>query len=391
MSEDRREHSPNAETDDQFGRFLAAQLSDAMLPASRAPAGRADRPPIDVDQIVTVGARRVRLRRHFAAAGIAAGVAAVVIGGAVIGKQPQPAAQTSSGATLIACPSSSEPTPLPHGTESGAWGWDQTSSFLTVTVPADPTFAPTDEGSSAQSVPPVQPSAATRATAAAASAAQLARGATPAAPADSSWITEPKAIQLTLALRAGLPPTVEVPGYSDINHLIFDAPGYYTVVGPDPAGGETADIYPDTGPLPSFTSLTTGGTLMSGSRTGELGITVGHRTAAIPGCNDGTVDRRVTDSHGTIVDLHSTFNKGTLQAIDATAYRTDGSQISATLTRSDSGGPLPMSGSELAALVATDGLDTSTVPSTDDHRQALNKIITLRTGQPTATTHSTTR
>lgn len=158
------------------------------------------------------------------------------------------------------------------------------------------------------------------------------------------WFSGPKAHLMSLALLAALPSDLE---FEDGRIPYFDPIPVY----------EGADFTID--------STNAYGTIGLDDGSGYLSVGVAQFSEEIPPCLAGTLDERRTQSDGTVVDIHTTWqevNGERTSTRSAIAYLTDGSQVSAYTSAIGDADAVPLSVDELVRIVTYPGLDTSTAP-----------------------------
>ncbi|WP_336081930.1 hypothetical protein [Nocardia sp. SSK8] len=161
------------------------------------------------------------------------------------------------------------------------------------------------------------------------------------------WFSGPKAVAMSAAARAALPPEVVVDWASLDRSLIFE-----------PIIGDTDDKY--------GSSTFAAADVHRGDLVGSVSVSV-RADGTVPPCRAGSLDERRVLPDGTTVDLLDTWSEvdgvRTLSR-GATAYLADGSIVDAGST--DAGGrdarptgTVPISRDELVALATAPGLRTS--------------------------------
>ena len=404
---------------------------------------------IDVESIARVGALKLRRRRNFTAAGVAAGVVVLVVGGTIIGR-PAPMSERSAGSGPV-------PVCVAKTTDPMSWGWDYASSTdegssteSTVSSPHRTAVAGPSGVSSAlsaaesravSSAAAAAASSAQVAAAAAASSAQFAAAAaaashldvqTPVSAAPSSvteialadgmtisrpsWYSTPKQLQLNGALRAAIPSAVKVLdgladgiGFADNSGIqgVFqlqvvqgtgnpNVPIIQYSVGPDQIA------YPSSTLDGTQTVTASGAIFKPNLGWGTLSVDVTKGKPGPPTCSDGPIQRRITEPDRTILDVSvvrttpdlSGQNADQEVALRVTAYRPDGTIVTAEASTNGTAAQLPMTADELAKVATAPGLDVSTAPNAADSSSAAmlttdqSGNVSTRTPLPSAATAS---
>lgn len=297
---------------------------------------------VDVESIMRLGSCTLRRRRNLTAAGVAAGVVALVIGGTIIGRPPPSGVQTAGSGAVPVCPST-RTLALVHWVAGG-----ETGSMM-------------DEGS------PVPDAASTAQESVAVTAPSF--GWSSVLPESPTWFTTAKGLQLTDALRASFPAEVKVLKGND-DWLRFDGGlqlGAGTTVAISAGGSADVQISPAV-PLMGNGDSSTQVPMVVADATvfktdkgwGTLSVAVG-AVAQTPTCSNGPIARRLSEKDGTAVDIGSISTtapgSGSIQhSLSVTAYRPDGTVVMASTSTSGRADELPMTAQELTAVATAPGL-----------------------------------
>ncbi len=102
---------------------------------------------------------------------------------------------------------------------------------------------------------------------------------------------------------------------------------------------------------------------------GTLSVTVG-AVPDIPTCSNGRIDRRLVEQDGTAVDVGvvsatepGSTSDSAQHYLSVTAYRPDGTVVTACTSTSGTAAQLPMTAQELTTVATAPGLDISTAVS----------------------------
>ena len=353
---------------------------------------------IDAESIARVGAFKVRRRRSFTAAGVAGGVVVLVVGGTIIARQPPTTVRSAGSVPVPVCVSSTT-------TPTLSWGWDGASpadeGSLALSTMNSPSMTMVARSSEVPGARSAAESSAAKEAASAASAAASAAAEVPIAPSGMTWVSvgsgssvlrpdwysTPKRFQLTAALRAAIPSQVKVLK-GTTNWLEFgDSASIgtaFTIVLPDPSGVNSAS--PDATPAstmaeyaipdpagPGFVSAY-GTVFKPDLGWGDLTVDVSKGNADPPTCSNGKIQRRITEADGMVVDIGVVATapnpSGQGSALRVTAYRPDGTVVTAEATTTGTAKQMPMTAEELMTVATAPGLDVTTAPDAVDSSSA---------------------
>ncbi|MBM7415800.1 MULTISPECIES: hypothetical protein [Nocardiaceae] len=166
---------------------------------------------------------------------------------------------------------------------------------------------------------------------------------------DAPWFTGPKAHLMSQALVRALP--------ADITFTQGMLPYF------DPI-----PVYENLPEEDQFDSTSALADVTRGDRSGFISIGVAQQTNGVPPCVAGVLDSRESMSDGTVVDRQDTWQEvdgARTSTRSATAYRTDGSQISAYASATGGEDQLPFSMPELVRI-ATDPAFVTSTPAPPD-------------------------
>ena len=408
---------------DEMARRLTAGLHDAGLDGEVT---------VDVEAIARVGAFKVRRRRNVTAAGVAAGVVVLVVGGTIIARQPPTTVRSAGSGPVPVCVSSTTTPTLSEVWDGTSPADEGSPAESTINSPAMTVVAGPSDVRSAMSAAESRAvseasSAKSAAEAAARSAALAAAGTSAAVPTtdpplsvriasptatvatstssglitatmpmpitiaggEPAWYSQPKRFQLTAALRAAVPPAVEVlkgtTNWLEFSEgLWFGSTLSFVVVGTGPSASGSASqvtvsyevpVADGSGPTGASAS---GAVFKPGIGWGTLTVGVSAGKKGAPTCSDGAIQRRITQGDGTVVDvgvINRLADTGAQPGSDeaslrVTAYRPDGTIVTAEATTTGTAKQLPMTADELVTVATAPGLDVTTAPNAADSSSA---------------------
>ncbi|WP_285184588.1 hypothetical protein [Rhodococcus sp. MEB041] len=161
---------------------------------------------------------------------------------------------------------------------------------------------------------------------------------------DAPWLTGPKAHLMSQALVRAFPAD------------IMFTQGMLPYFDPIP-------VYENLPEEDQFDSTSALVDVTRGDRSGFISIGVSQQTDGVPPCVAGVLDSRESMSDGTVVDRQDTWREvdgARTSTRSATAYRTDGSQISAYASATGGEDRLPFSMPELVRIATDPAFVTST-------------------------------
>ncbi|MGB7236846.1 MAG: hypothetical protein WBD41_12790 [Rhodococcus sp. (in: high G+C Gram-positive bacteria)] len=162
------------------------------------------------------------------------------------------------------------------------------------------------------------------------------------------WLTTSKAAAMSEAVRAALPPDVEIVLAPPSQSLNFTPVQDFGDSGFDPVSNATAELTRD-------------------GATAYASLGVGPSDSGVPPCVAGSLDRRDTEVNGTVIDSNDSWYEidgARTYSRSATAYHTDGTRVSVYMSAGASS-IMPLEQDEAARIAALPDLAVSVSPPSD--------------------------